>query len=443
MMKANRNLTRLAATLLCLLMLPAAVRPPAGAEQARADWSRGSLLFLGRYEQDNVTGNGPDSIAWRILDIQGDEALVVSEKVLDRMPYHAQGGEYIPVTWEESSLRQWLNGAFLQSAFDDREREAIAQSELANEDHPRDRTPGGSPTSDRVFLLSQREAERFFSGKPDRVAFPSAYAFARDTICGDDGAAFWWLRSPGMDPDLAVRVTSGGALDRGDLVTKERIGLRPAMKVRLSVLAGMAAPDAGASGQAPGGEAFVVGGTVPFGRYEQNGVEQDGPEEIQWRILRIEGRFALLISQHCLDTQPFHPDWAGASWEDSSLKAWLNGAFLNAAFGEDEQKALQSGVLGDELVFLLTESDAETYFIGEKDRVAINTPYAQAQENTVDESETGWWWLRTRGSKANAAMCVTSFGGIFSRYQTEIYSVRPAVWVNLETMPQADPGRNP
>ena len=62
----------------------------------------GDTIKLGTYEQDNNKSNGKEEIEWRVLDIDGNEALLISEYALDCKPYNE---EYAEITWEDFTLR--------------------------------------------------------------------------------------------------------------------------------------------------------------------------------------------------------------------------------------------------------------------------------------------------------------------------------------------------
>lgn len=47
------------------------------------DTAIGDIVHFGRYEQDNNLDNGPEGIAWILLERSQDRALVISENVLD------------------------------------------------------------------------------------------------------------------------------------------------------------------------------------------------------------------------------------------------------------------------------------------------------------------------------------------------------------------------
>lgn len=103
-----------------------------------------------------------DSITWQVLDAQSDQALLIAQKGLDVQPYHTKYGS---VTWETSSLRDWLNTTFLNGAFTAEEQTAIRTTYVDNgkaQGCDLWDTDGGNNTQDKVFLLSYGEAKKYF-----------------------------------------------------------------------------------------------------------------------------------------------------------------------------------------------------------------------------------------------------------------------------------------
>ena len=99
---------------------------------------------------------------WRVLDVQGNRALIITEYVIGLRWYHY---ELTNVTWETSDIRRYLNSTFLNS-FSEVERRQIIETTVINSDHPWDWsdwsspywyafTPGGNNTIDKIFLLTQ------------------------------------------------------------------------------------------------------------------------------------------------------------------------------------------------------------------------------------------------------------------------------------------------
>ena len=113
----------------------------------------GDIMEFGGYE-------------WRVLELKGGKALVLSDKVLFKMPYQKplSGYEFYitPITWEECDLRQYLNGEFYDASFSVEEKLLIAETALINHDNPWSGEPGGNNTIDKVFLLSTDEVLRYF-----------------------------------------------------------------------------------------------------------------------------------------------------------------------------------------------------------------------------------------------------------------------------------------
>ena len=74
--------------------------------------SVGDHIMFGNYPQNN--GNDSEPVEWRVLEIKDGKALVISEYLLEPKAYNI---ELSDVTWENSSLRKWLNGDFYDKAF--------------------------------------------------------------------------------------------------------------------------------------------------------------------------------------------------------------------------------------------------------------------------------------------------------------------------------------
>ena len=190
----------------------------------------GDRITFGSYEQDNNRSNGPEPIGWRVLEVSGGSALIVSEYALDARAYNE---DYESVMWATCTLRKWLNGEFYDTAFNEEEKGLIALTKVKNADNPKYGTDGGKDTEDRVFLLSLGEAERYFEDDEDRRAFPTEYAIAQDVYVDRDlGTVWWWLRSPGPNSCYAAGVDPDGSLgDCGHYVDRNWHAARPALRL--------------------------------------------------------------------------------------------------------------------------------------------------------------------------------------------------------------------
>ena len=188
---------------------------------------KGMIIPFGAYPQDNYSFIRPP-IEWLVLDVKGNEALLISRYALDSKRYHH---EWDDITWEDCELRKWLNSDFLKSAFSNEESERILVSELKNDDNPKYGTTGGNDTKDRIFCLSIAEAQQYFISNEDRQCRPTAYARKHGAYVDND-CCYWWLRSPGYCQFNAARVYSGGALClRGYSVNDGDYAVRPALRI--------------------------------------------------------------------------------------------------------------------------------------------------------------------------------------------------------------------
>lgn len=201
-----------------------------GADVTVADMvAVGNTVTFGVYEQDNDLKNGPEPLQWKVLKKTGKRVLLFSEKIIDARAFH---DTYGPTRWRVSNMRTWLNGDFMQTAFTEAEQKLIPQVELPDSGNDYYGVDPGVETVDRVFLLSADEMNAYFRTDPSRKAQPTEYAKARGFSRNPDG--WWWLRNPGEDASHASLVyKSGNIYLLGERVTRDYIGVRPALWVEL------------------------------------------------------------------------------------------------------------------------------------------------------------------------------------------------------------------
>lgn len=192
----------------------------------------GDTIMFGRYEQDAYAANGPEPVEWRVLDIQDDRILVISQYVLDHVAYYPT--QYA-TTWEKSYLRDWLNKEFIDTAFSENEVRRIVEVTVEPHrnpfhDSPDSRRGMGNATKDRVFLLDAAEAELYFSSDKERQAYSTSYA-KQQNVSYDEETLFsnWMLRQPGRSGGTTANVDFYGRASSGANVSHPRTGLRPAM----------------------------------------------------------------------------------------------------------------------------------------------------------------------------------------------------------------------
>ncbi len=194
--------------------------------------SVGDKINFGSYEQDNNAENGKEAITWVVLAAEKDELLLVAEKVLETKTYNS---ELADITWENSTMRAWLNKDFLDAAFTSKEKKKIVQSTIVNPDNPKYNTPGGNETKDKIFLLSLEEAEKYFTTNELRRAkgtlFASNNGLKLDESILYAGNSVWWLRTPGLKANHACYVNNDGVIYQTLFVNLPNFGIRPAMRL--------------------------------------------------------------------------------------------------------------------------------------------------------------------------------------------------------------------
>lgn len=145
------------------------------------------IFYAGENKQE-------DDLEWVVLDYSDDlkEALVISKYIVSMSQFNNKDKN---VTWDNCSLRKWLNEDFINKAFSDEERSMIKVTKVKAEDNPREHTSGGSDTEDKLFLLSISEAEKYFCDE-NWNPFENGLKGYLDT----DNDTIEWLRSPGRAP---------------------------------------------------------------------------------------------------------------------------------------------------------------------------------------------------------------------------------------------------
>ena len=233
-----------------------------------------------------------EPIVWRVLtedykDPDGNStgnALLLAEGILTGgIPYYVDtstraitgAGTVYPNNWQYSTIRAWLNGSyeandpqdttytgkgFLQTAFTADAQSLIADTTVDNS--PASTNPASdpnlwengenpyasdTPTTDNVFLLSEKEATNSEYGFDEyngygtgntRIRVTTDYAKATGAYQGDSSAGYggwWWLRSPDCSivNNARVILNYGDANSRDDFVDLTNGGVVPALSISL------------------------------------------------------------------------------------------------------------------------------------------------------------------------------------------------------------------
>ncbi|MBE5779255.1 MAG: hypothetical protein E7331_07980 [Clostridiales bacterium] len=179
---------------------------------ATAEIRQGDVISFGRYMQEM-----PDQdIQWRVLYVHGDTAVLLSDRILECMPFDQEDNR-----WVGSDLCIWLNGWFLNSSFGYEERWRI----LPDESGLYVRIPTRGDMTNPAYG---------FSANPDakddrRIAAGSPTAINNGLWTSKLGNSTYYLRSTPNSTNLdQVRVTGSIGIARID---RDNVGVRPMITI--------------------------------------------------------------------------------------------------------------------------------------------------------------------------------------------------------------------
>lgn len=200
------------------------------------------------YYTGNVYYFKYEPLTWRVLD--PSEGYVMCNQTIDSQAYqnfiYYNGSQYYnskgcanyASDWVTSSLRQWLNNDFYNTAFTSEEKAQIGTSHLENKS-TYSSTYDSADTYDKIFPISYYDAINSAYGfNSDRTAYDTArqmkgtdYAKCQGLYVSSSygGTSWWWLRSP-SGSDGAAGVEYDGWANRIYYVYYTSYGVIPAFK---------------------------------------------------------------------------------------------------------------------------------------------------------------------------------------------------------------------
>ena len=198
-----------------------------------------------------------DPLQWRILD--PTKGLVVCENAIDSQPYnnyiYRSSSEYYGNSsyannWVYSSIREWLNNDFINTAFTDAQKQNILSTENCNLNYKsltgetKTHKYDSADTVDKIFLLSYDEALNWvdygFSISTDasetRVAYSTDYAKCNGVGLNARQEVCWSLRTSGNRSDRICLVRPDGSIytdysGSESFVGTTVMGIRPALRL--------------------------------------------------------------------------------------------------------------------------------------------------------------------------------------------------------------------
>jgi hypothetical protein len=147
---------------------------------------------------------------WYVTDKTDGVCTLLCQGPVAKLPYNDTKTD---ITWENCSLRRWLNEDYYNSKFSDGEKAAIVTSHNTYvEDDYHYESDCGNDTDDKVYIFSYSEALTVSDDIRD---------------CGID----WWLRTPGKYQHDAQYIGLRSPDTIGNYVDSH-MAVRPAIRVR-------------------------------------------------------------------------------------------------------------------------------------------------------------------------------------------------------------------
>lgn len=208
-------------------------------------------VIFGSYPQSDTSGKRKDPIEWIVVEDYGDSALLLSKYILDCKCYN-DTNDY--VSWENCTLRSWLNMTFYDKAFNSTEKNVIMTVPMSTPDYKWNPNDGsiytgygnslrnGKTTRDKVFCLNLDEYLGNFlydvNEEYNCNAMTSGTEYAKKNGLDDFydwGQSGYWLRNcyqydTRQNTDLTY-ATVGGNLYYASKVNHKGVGVRPAIWV--------------------------------------------------------------------------------------------------------------------------------------------------------------------------------------------------------------------
>ncbi len=170
-----------------------------------------------------------EGIVWNVLYETKDSMLLISKNVLEGCPFSKK---VKLVTWENCTLRKWLNEKFYDQVFNEGEKKHIKTTVVKTPSLLDKGTDEGYDTEDRIFVLSIDEANRYFPTAKDRTSEATEHATHRVCLSDQYGKnANWWLRTMKESDNNSVGcvVLCDGTIGDASVLNKDTFGVRPAM----------------------------------------------------------------------------------------------------------------------------------------------------------------------------------------------------------------------
>ncbi len=183
-------------------------------KETMADAAVGDAVVFGTYEQNGNSSDGAEKIEWIVLEKLDDKLLLISRECLDTKPINEARSD---VEWKDSTLFNWLNGEFMQTAFSESEMASVIENDGV-----------------KVTIPSAEEVKKYYEYDSWRAADATEFAVNNGTRL-QNGKCWWWLLDKGeIDRSYSYVYFNGSVRTDGLAVDYKSVAVRPMMWVSSS-----------------------------------------------------------------------------------------------------------------------------------------------------------------------------------------------------------------
>ena len=171
-----------------------------------------------------------------------------------------------------------------------------------------------------------------------------------------------------------------------------------------------------------GGESFIDISDAVVGEHVTIG-------GMNWTVIAVEGSNALVLADKCVGKQPYNRPCKEVTWENSTLRKWLNDDYYKKLSEEEKNTIVEvenenpmntkTGVSGG-------ENTKDRLFVLSLEEMNMYLP------NNHDRAIGDYWRIRTPGEEQRQALVIDPDGSILDAEDCWVdfkYGVRPAAWV--------------
>ena len=199
-----------------------------GKKASKVSVKPGDTVTLGTY--------AGKKIEWIVLDTGDNGALIITKEGLDAKQMDDETGT-VENIWEDCDLRSWLNGEFYKESFSEDEQKKINKSKVVFEKSSAEYVfaRDGVDTEDYIFILSYKEAKKYFKSDDSRICPLTSEARTNGGYEDYKDSCKWWLRTNAAYKNSYVFVSEKGEInpDKGASCYATDVCIRPVMWVNI------------------------------------------------------------------------------------------------------------------------------------------------------------------------------------------------------------------